>query len=171
VRPMDRSFFSPAPRHTPAKPSTFLALALAAATGAVATTGCNLFGGGCDPDVVPLDAPDGGEVTGAGVGVGGSASSGEPSGHDAGNLCAALAAADAGDTGDAGGAGCSPHAPGMICGPSGCTSLCLATDYEMTCTSPDMSAPIPAPAPSLGCTIITIPTPSDVLFYCCPCEG
>ena len=80
------------------------------------------------------------------------------------DACPALAIADAGSS------GCTPGTPGMICGPSGCNSLCATTDYEMTCKGTEMSASIPEPAASLGCQVIPIPTPSGALFYCCPCE-
>jgi hypothetical protein len=60
---------------------------------------------------------------------------------------------------------------GVSGGTESCRSLCGASQYEMTCTSATLSpSPIPAPASSLGCQIIPILTPSDVLFYCCPCS-
>jgi hypothetical protein len=47
-----------------------------------------------------------------------------------------------------------------------CTAFCDAARYEMICSgSPGQ---MPAPASSLACEIIPIPTPSNVLFYCCP---
>jgi hypothetical protein len=33
-----------------------------------------------------------------------------------------------------------------------------------------MPSSMPAPETSLGCTVIPVPTPSNVAFYCCPCE-
>jgi len=89
------------------------------------------------------------------------------------------------DTSDDAGAGCTAATPGKICqvsngasiladgGVSGgtetCTSSCGASDYELTCKSASLVGAIPSPDSSLGCTIIPIPTPSDALFYCCPC--
>jgi hypothetical protein len=66
---------------------------------------------------------------------------------------------------------------GTIRGPDGqvvtdaCQDLCLASEYALTCTGDGMMpASIPSPDSSLGCTVIPVPTPSNVLFYCCPCE-
>ena len=50
----------------------------------------------------------------------------------------------------------------QICGPSGCEDPCSASDIAMTCTGA-------TPDSALGCTSITIPTPFNVLFFCCPC--
>jgi hypothetical protein len=50
-----------------------------------------------------------------------------------------------------------------------CRDLCSATEYALTCSGADPSE-IPAPDPSLNCTILPIPTPSTALFYCCPCS-
>jgi hypothetical protein len=81
---------------------------------------------------------------------------------------------------DAANPGCFAHVPGRICevsngaivtldggvldGTESCSSLCGASQYEMTCQFTNA-----APDPSLGCTIIAIPTPSCCLYYCCPC--
>jgi hypothetical protein len=66
---------------------------------------------------------------------------------------------------------------GTIRGPDGqvvtdaCQDVCLASEYALRCTGDwMMPASIPSPDASLGCTIIPVPTPSNVLFYCCPCE-
>jgi hypothetical protein len=80
----------------------------------------------------------------------------------------------------ASGPGCIAHPPGQICqvsngatvlpdgGVSGgtetCSSVCAGSDYEMTCEGAG------DPDPSFGCQVIPIPTPSDVTFYCCPCQ-
>lgn len=65
---------------------------------------------------------------------------------------------------------------GTITGPDGkpvtnaCHDACSGSEYALTCTSATLlSAPIPVPDVSLGCSVIPIPTPSDALFYCCPC--
>jgi ABC-type Fe3+-hydroxamate transport system substrate-binding protein len=84
---------------------------------------------------------------------------------------------------DASGSGCKPEAPGKICqvsngatvladggvvnGTETCTSLCGDSQYELSC----MEAPSANPDPSLGCTVIPIPTPADVTLYCCPCAN
>jgi hypothetical protein len=79
------------------------------------------------------------------------------------------------------GAGCFGGPAGQIClvssgaaidsedgavtnGTESCASLCKAGEFEMTCSDTSMS-----PAPSLGCTIIAIPTPLCCRYYCCPC--
>ena len=84
--------------------------------------------------------------------------------------------------------GCHAGRPGQICevsngatvniedggvsgGTESCKSLCGAGQYELTCTSAGISGPIADPDTSLGCVIIPIPTPSDALFYCCPCAN
>jgi hypothetical protein len=90
------------------------------------------------------------------------------------------------------GEGCSPRSMFDICEvPSGstiladggvltpdggvevCSDACSPTEYELTCNSasPDTGDQIPAPDPSLGCKAIPIPTPSNVLFFCCPCAS
>jgi hypothetical protein len=44
-------------------------------------------------------------------------------------------------------------------------------EYALTCTGDRMMpSSIPSPDTSLDCTVIPVPTPSNVLFYCCPCE-
>ena len=66
---------------------------------------------------------------------------------------------------------------GTIRGPDGqvvtdaCKDACSASEYALTCTGETMMpSSIPSPASSLGCTVIPVPTPSNALFYCCPCE-
>jgi hypothetical protein len=89
------------------------------------------------------------------------------------------------DTDDGSMSGCHAGPPGQLClvsngatvnldggvsgGTESCKSLCGAAQYELSCTSTGISGPIPDPATSLGCVIIPGPTPSDALFYCCPC--
>ena len=58
---------------------------------------------------------------------------------------------------------------GMLCAPTGCQSLCSGGDVPVTCLGPSPTGPIPEPDDRAGCAIITIPTPSNALFYCCPC--
>jgi len=65
---------------------------------------------------------------------------------------------------------------GTITGPDGkpvtdaCHDACSASEYALTCTSATLlPSTIPEPDSSLGCTVIPVPTASDVLYYCCPC--
>lgn len=66
---------------------------------------------------------------------------------------------------------------GTIRGPDGqvvtdaCQDLCLASEYALTCSGDGMMpTSMPSPDTSLGCMPIPVPTPSNVLFYCCPCQ-
>jgi hypothetical protein len=66
---------------------------------------------------------------------------------------------------------------GTIRGPDGqvvtdaCEDACSASEYALTCTGDTMMpSSIPSPDTSLGCTVIPVPTPSNVAFYCRPCE-
>src|SRR5580698_3930617 len=97
--------------------------------------------------------------------------------------------ANADTDGDGSMSGCHAGAPGQICevsngatingadggvtgGTESCQGQCGAAQYELTCTSASiLGGSIPAPAASLDCQIIPIPTPSDALFYCCPCAN
>jgi hypothetical protein len=58
--------------------------------------------------------------------------------------------------------GCAASPSFQICGPSSCDDPCSASDMVMTCTGA-------SPDDALGCTVIPIPTPSNVLYFCCPC--
>jgi hypothetical protein len=66
-------------------------------------------------------------------------------------------------------AGCYRVDGGQICGPSGCSPLCSGSTFELTCSGGSPLNPPPAVDATLGCTVVPVPTPSDVLFYCCPC--
>jgi hypothetical protein len=95
--------------------------------------------------------------------------------------------ANAKTDGDASGNGCFAGPPASSCqvsngatvladggvenGTETCQSLCAAGQYELTCRSSGLAGPIPDPDSSLGCQAIRIPTPSNELFYCCPCAG
>jgi hypothetical protein len=86
---------------------------------------------------------------------------------------------------DASRSGCFAMPPGQICqvssgatvlpdggvsgGTQSCKSLCGTSQYEVACRSTDIVGAIPDPQSSLGCKVIPIPTPSNALFYCCPC--
>lgn len=66
--------------------------------------------------------------------------------------------------------GCFATPSSMLCSPTGCQSLCGGGQTPVTCSrGPAMTGEIPAPDASAGCTIVVIPTPSNELFYCCPC--
>jgi hypothetical protein len=77
--------------------------------------------------------------------------------------------------GDAGFVGCRPGPAMTLCeqsssGPTSCHSLCGASEYTLTCNSGGIEiTPIPEPDSSLNCSVIPIPTPTNMLFYCCPC--
>jgi hypothetical protein len=58
---------------------------------------------------------------------------------------------------------------GVTGGTESCQPLCSGTQYELSCRSAEIVGPIPAPDEALGCQIIPGPTPSNALFYCCPC--
>jgi hypothetical protein len=64
---------------------------------------------------------------------------------------------------------------GVSGGTESCKSLCGASQYELTCrtvtASGVVASSIPDPDPVLGCQVIVSPTPSNVLFYCCPCAN
>jgi len=65
--------------------------------------------------------------------------------------------------------GCFANPSSMLCSPTGCQSLCAGGQTPVTCTRSGQTGPIPAPDAGAGCTIVAIPTPSNELFYCCPC--
>jgi hypothetical protein len=69
------------------------------------------------------------------------------------------------------GPGCVPQPKFEICegSPAKCHDACTAAEYSLTCTGSGNPSSIPNPPASLDCKSITIPTPSNELFYCCPC--
>jgi hypothetical protein len=62
--------------------------------------------------------------------------------------------------------GATVSATGTITAPDGgsvsCADACSTSEYYLTCT--DTSA-----ASALNCRTLTIPTPANVTYYCCPC--
>lgn len=80
-----------------------------------------------------------------------------------------LSPAGVSDAPDAGGAGCFRMPSFQICDPTSCQNACTGATFPLSCTGAAQFGSIPDPEPSLGCTVVPIPTPSDVLFYCCPC--
>jgi len=67
--------------------------------------------------------------------------------------------------------GCWAHA--VTGGADGGAFTCSLAEYSLDCVGA-MSAStmsIPAPDSSLGCRILPLPTPSNRLYYCCPCDG
>jgi hypothetical protein len=69
------------------------------------------------------------------------------------------------------GPGCVPKPEFKICegSPKKCHDACTAAEYSLTCTGSGTPATIPDPPASLDCKAIAIPTPSNQLYYCCPC--
>lgn len=67
--------------------------------------------------------------------------------------------------------GCNADPAFQICSTSGCKSACAESELPVACTGASTVGTIPAPDAALGCTVIAIPTPSNVLFYCCPCAN
>ena len=65
--------------------------------------------------------------------------------------------------------GCFANASSMLCSPSGCQSLCKDGQTPVVCLGAQATGPIPTPDANAGCTVVAIPTPSNELFYCCPC--
>jgi hypothetical protein len=69
---------------------------------------------------------------------------------------------------DASTKGCAARSAFNICevAPDGrqtCTDACSSSQYSLTCDQA-------SPAAEWGCTAIPIPTPANVLVYCCPCR-
>lgn len=79
-----------------------------------------------------------------------------------GNVCPYPPGSDtSSDTGKGNFVGCRP-------GPA--SNFCDQSWYTMTCNSAGtMPSSIPEPANSLACKVLPIPTPSNTLYYCCPC--
>jgi hypothetical protein len=71
---------------------------------------------------------------------------------------------------DAAAAGCFRTAF-QICNTMSCQSACSASDYALSCTGASAFGSIPEPDASLGCKVLPVPTPSDLLIYCCPCAN
>jgi len=80
---------------------------------------------------------------------------------DGGAMCRLPAAANTFAGGDAGLSGCLPNAGG---------NLCASSQYGLSCYG-NTTSPPSAPDMALKCTIVPIPTPTNVLLYCCPCAG
>jgi hypothetical protein len=72
-------------------------------------------------------------------------------------------------------AGCYAGGIDQICevGTSGtsCTSPCTSDEQSVACVSGSLDSPPPTPDASLGCRVLTIPTPAGRSFYCCPCSS
>jgi hypothetical protein len=76
-------------------------------------------------------------------------------------MCRSPAAANTFASFDGGVSGCLASAGGNIC---------TSSQYTLTCHGSGASPPS-APDPALQCSVAAVPTPSNVLFYCCPCSG
>jgi hypothetical protein len=81
---------------------------------------------------------------------------------DAGRVCLYPAGADTSvEVGNGSFVGCRPGLTQDLCDPS---------SYQMTCQASGLTpASIPQPASTLNCKAVPVPTPSNTLFYCCPC--
>jgi hypothetical protein len=85
---------------------------------------------------------------------------------DAGNpsdaaVCRWPAGADTYQLSDGGKSGCHPSTGGNLC-PS-------SSDYTLSCYGGAEGGALSTPSASLGCAIVTLPTPTNLEFYCCPC--
>jgi len=65
--------------------------------------------------------------------------------------------------------GCFAQESSQICSPEGCKDLCTGSETPVTCSTTELTGPIPEPASAAGCRILPLPTPSNALFYCCKC--
>jgi hypothetical protein len=74
-------------------------------------------------------------------------------------MCRWPAAANTFASADAGLSGCMPSTGGNIC---------TGGQYTLTCHG-NATSPPSAPDATLKCSGVPIPTPANVLFYCCPC--
>jgi hypothetical protein len=84
-----------------------------------------------------------------------------PTAGDGGAMCRWPAAASTLVSTDAGASGCLPGTGG---------NLCASSQYTLTCHGAAGGQPS-LPDAALQCTIVPIPTPANVLFYCCPCAS
>lgn len=82
---------------------------------------------------------------------------------DAGNACTPFDAASL-PMGDASAVGCFAGTLTI----NGMTA-CSSDKYELTCTGNVPTQPIPRPPETAECSAVPIPTPENVLFYCCRC--
>ena len=58
------------------------------------------------------------------------------------------------------------------CRPGPTQDLCDPSSYTMTCVASGLTpVSIAQPASALNCKVVPGPTPSNTLFYCCPCAG
>jgi len=51
------------------------------------------------------------------------------------------------------------------CLPGASSNLCSSSQYTLTCYGAGTASPDAA----LDCAVVPVPTPMNVLFYCCPC--
>jgi hypothetical protein len=67
-------------------------------------------------------------------------------------------------------AGCHAGPTGQACQvPGACTPLCKPGEYELTCHTPGPAlSAVPSPE-DVRCRVIPLPTPANMLLYCCPC--
>lgn len=72
---------------------------------------------------------------------------------------------------DAAAPGCKADPAFQSCSTSGCKSACAGSELPVACTGDSSGGTIPEPDAAFSCTVIPIPTPSNELFYCCPCAN
>jgi hypothetical protein len=76
-----------------------------------------------------------------------------------GAICRWPASANTFSSGDGAVSGCLPSTGG---------TLCSSGQYALSCYGNGTAAPV-APDGALQCAVVPVPTPSNVLLYCCPC--
>jgi hypothetical protein len=81
---------------------------------------------------------------------------------DGAGMCRWPAAANTFASADGGLSGCLPSTGGNLCAP---------TQYTLTCYGNAPATTPSVPDGGLKCAVVTIPTPANVLYYCCPCGG
>ena len=88
----------------------------------------------------------------------------ESTSTDAGRVCLYPAGADTSiEAGNGSFVGCRPGST---------PDMCDSSSYTMTCQASGLTpVSIPQPASALNCKVLAIPTPSNTLFYCCPCAS
>lgn len=62
---------------------------------------------------------------------------------------------------------------GVINGTETCTDYCSPSEYSLICRGgmSEMCYQLALPSPSLGCSVVRIPTPACTTVYCCPCSS
>lgn len=129
------------------------------------------------PELCSATTGDGGAYASDGASSDGAASDAHASDGPAPVTDAGVHDAAISDAGDASPAACTiPPAANTFqqadasatgCQPSTGGNLCFASQYTLSCHG--NTGAISTPDPALKCTVVAVPTPSNELFYCCPC--